>query len=93
VANGDQINLKPQFQLTTVPCEGEAGDLLVLSPLKEGEPDPSAQGLASLWFCTKSGTTAERPAIWARVQFDGIATCRARVPTPPQNLPTLKPDG
>jgi hypothetical protein len=93
VANGDQINFKPHFQETTLPCEGEVGDLLVITSLKEGESDPSAQGRASLWFCTKSGTTAERPAIWARVQFDGIATCRARIPTPPQNHPTLQPDG
>ena len=93
MADGDQINLKPQFEQTSLPCKGEVGDLLVLTRLKEGDPDPSAQGLASLWFCTKSGTTAERPAIWARVQFDGIATCRKPVPTPPQNHPTLMPDG
>jgi hypothetical protein len=65
------------------------GDLLVLSNLKEGESDPSAQGLASLWFCTKSGNQ-ERPAIWARVQFDGIATCDAPVPDPLQTHPRLK---
>jgi hypothetical protein len=85
----DQINFKPHFEQTSLPCEGEAGDLLVLSRLKEGELDPSAQGLASLWFCTKSGSE-ERPAIWARVQFDGIATCEAPVPDPPQTHPRLK---
>jgi len=93
VANGDQINLKPHFQQQTPPCEGEAGDLLVITPLKEGEQDASPQGLASLWFCIKTGNTKERPATWARVQFDGIATCRALVAEPPQNHPTLRPPG
>jgi len=93
VASGDQINLKPHFQQLTVPCEGEAGDLLVITPLKEGEQDTSPQGLASLWFCIKTGDTPERPATWARVQFDGIATCRAPVANPPQNRPTVAREG
>lgn len=92
MASGDQINIKPHFRQTNVPCDAEAGDLFVLTPLKEGERDPSAQGLASLWFCIKTGS-GERPATWARVQFDGISTCRTLVPNPPQNHPTLKPDG
>ena len=86
----EQINIKPIFRGISVPCEGEAGDLLVLTPLEEGERDGSAQGLASLWFCTKSSNEAEQePAVWARVQFDGIATCDNPVPDPPQNRPTL----
>ena len=85
----EQINIRPLFEQHTVPCEGEAGDLLVLTPLKEGEADNSPQGLATLWFCIKSGR-GERPATWARVAFDGVATCQAPVPDPPQARPTLR---
>jgi hypothetical protein len=93
VATGDQINVKPHFELTTLPCDGEAGDLFVITPLKEGDADPSPQGLASLWFCIKGGSAEGRPATWARVQFDGIATCKAAIPKPPQSHPPLRPDG
>jgi len=89
VASGDQINFRPSFEQPTVPCEGEVGDLLVLTPLKDRESDNSPQGLASVWFCIKAGK-GERPATWARVQFDGVATCAAAVPQPPQNRPILK---
>ncbi|CAN5535659.1 hypothetical protein BH10PSE7_BH10PSE7_03310 [soil metagenome] len=87
----ERINLKPSFEQVKVPCDGEAGDLIVLTPLKQGQRDPSAQGLASLWFCTKAADHNENvPAIWARVQFDGIATCKVpQLPDPPQNRPTL----
>jgi hypothetical protein len=85
VAKGDQINIKPQFKSKTVPCEGEAGDLLVLSPLAEGDVDPTPQGLTTLWFCIKSANPVEqRKAVWARVKFDGFATCDTPVlPDPP----------
>lgn len=89
MAVGDQINVKPNFEQQAVPCDGEVGDLLVLSPLKEGEPDNSVQGLVSMWLCIKAGQD-RRPAVWARVQFDGIATCEAPIPDPPQNRPTLQ---
>jgi hypothetical protein len=89
VASGDQLNLRPSFDQTTVPCEGEVGDLIVLTPLREGEPDGSPQGVASLWLCIKA-SLGERQAVWARVQFDGIATCEAPVPNPPQTRPTLR---
>lgn len=88
----EQINIKPLYQQTTVPCEGEAGDLLVVTPLGEGDPDPHPQGVAQLWFCIKSGK-GERPAIWARVTFDGIATCQAPIPNPPQNRPPVRREG
>lgn len=41
MAKGDQINAKPHFKEEgpTLPCEAEAGDLYVLSPLGKGEPD------------------------------------------------------
>jgi hypothetical protein len=92
VANGDQINIKPHFEAKTVPCEGEAGDLLVITPLREGQLDGSPQGLASLWFCTKSSNMPEqRPAVWKRVQFDFFATCEIPVlPKPPQDHPPLR---
>jgi len=88
VAIGDQINFKPWFDQHTVPCEGEVGDILVLTPLREGQADPEAQGLARVWFCIKA-RLGERPAVWARVQFDGVATCLAPLPMPPQTRPTL----
>ena len=92
MAKADQINLKPHFKKDTdrLPCDGEVGDLFVFSPLDEGERDPSKQGLASLWFCTKSAGPDGLNAIWARVQFDGITTCAVRPPLPPQNHPALK---
>jgi len=89
VAIGDQINFKPWFEQHTVPCEGEVGDILVLTPLKEGRPDPEQQGSATVLFCIKANE-GERPAVWARVQFDGVATCEAPLPMPPQTRPTLR---
>jgi hypothetical protein len=90
VAISDQINFKPRFEQPTVPCEGEVGDILVMTPLRERELDPSQQGLASVWFCIKA-QFGERPAVWARVQFDGVATCRdGPVQEPPQTRPTLR---
>lgn len=85
-----QFNIKPAFQTTKLPCEGVAGDLLVLSPVPEGDYDSSPQGRASLWFCTKSSYAPENvPAVWKRVQFDGFADCGAEVPEPPQDVPPL----
>jgi hypothetical protein len=86
----DQINFRPWFEQTTVPCEGEVGDIIVITPLDEGQPDRLAQGGASVWFCIKA-QMGERPAVWARVQFDGIATCESGpLPEPPQTHPTLR---
>ena len=90
MASGDQINFRPWFEQDTVPCEGEVGDILVVTPLKEGVADPEKQGSASVWFCVKAGS-GEPPAVWARVQFDGVATCKTgNLPTPPKSRPTLK---
>ena len=89
MASGDQINFRPWFEQDKVPCEGELGDILVVTPLKDRQSDPEKLGSASLWFCMKSGK-AERPAIWAHVQFDGFATCQTGpLPTPSQTLPPL----
>jgi hypothetical protein len=92
MATGDQINFEPHFKKDgpTLPCEGEVGDLYVFTPLNEGEPDPSPQGLASLWFCVKRAEGNGRNAVWARVQFDGITTCAVKPPNPPQDHPELK---
>jgi hypothetical protein len=98
MARGDQINLKPHFEeergreglpLLKLPCEGEAGDLFVFSRLREDQPDPSAQGVAELWFCTKSSQSDGRHAVWKRVSFDGMSRCDDVVdlPLPPQNTP------
>jgi hypothetical protein len=89
MAVGEQINVRPHFETTKLPCEADVGDLLVLTPLKEGDVDPSPQGLASLWFCIKANVGGQRPAVWARVQFDGIASCDIIVPDPPQAHPPI----
>jgi len=88
----EQINIRPRFLSTKVPCEGEAGDLLVITPLKEGQRDSTPQGQAQLWFCTKSADLNEqRPAIWKRVLFEGFAECNMPViVNPPQNAPPLR---
>jgi hypothetical protein len=93
MAKGDQINIRPHFKKEgpSLPCDGAVGDFYVFTPLNEGERDPNRQGSASLWFCIKDGPDAEgQNAVWARVQFDGIATCADRLPIPPQNHPVLK---
>lgn len=85
-----QINLRPAFETNQVPCDGEVGDLFVMTPVPEGKRDASPQGLGSLWFCTKGSFDPEgEPAVWARVQFDGVASCKKTVPDPPQNRPNL----
>jgi hypothetical protein len=89
-ARAAQVHLRPLFETTQLPCDGQPGDLLAISPLRDGEPDGSAQGVASLWFCTRA-RDRERAATWARVAFDGIATCeQPTIPNPPQNRPTLR---
>ena len=89
MAGGEQINFEPTFEQSTVPCDGEVGDLLVMTRLKEGGVDSKKQGRASVWFCIKA-RQGDQPATWARVQFDGVATCAAPVPEPPQDRPTLR---
>lgn len=88
MAGFDQFNLGPAFGQQGLPCEGMVGDFVVLSPLQPDEHDPTPQGLVSLWLCVKSSNDEER-AIWARVQFDGVATCEWPVPEPPQDKPVL----
>ncbi|MFJ9369416.1 hypothetical protein ACIRRA_34035 [Nocardia sp. NPDC101769] len=85
----DEINIQPNYKQSTLPCEGNVGDLLVLTPLGAEELDHSTQGLASLWFCIRAGD-GKHQAVWARVQFDGVASCDAPIPDPPQNRPPLK---
>jgi hypothetical protein len=94
MAKGDLINLKPHFKKEDgdkLPCDGEAGDLYVFTKLdKEGDPDASAFGVASLWFCTKGTQGGRDKAVWRRVQFDGFQTCATPPPPPPANPPELK---
>ena len=90
MAAGERINLRPNFREEQVPCKGNVGDLIILTPLDEGERDGMPVGVASLWVCTKANWDPEgEPAVWARVQFDGIASCGNPIQTPPQDLPTL----
>ncbi|MFD4459621.1 hypothetical protein [Nocardia sp. NPDC058480] len=86
---GEQFNFKPSFEQVTVPCEGEVGDLLILTPLKHGEFDSSKVGKASVWFCTKAASS-DGPATWQQVEFTGFATCNMPVvQIPPQDVPPL----
>jgi hypothetical protein len=86
----ERVNLGPRFRTVEVPCEGRVGDLIVLSPLDEGEFDGEPQGSASLWVCIKANWDPEgMPAVWARVQFDGVASCGIPVALPPQDRPRL----
>jgi hypothetical protein len=91
MATYDRVNISPGFEKTKVPCEGHVGDLIVVTPLKENASDSTKQGSASLWFCTKSAGSdvQKQPAVWARVQFDGVAGCNVTIPLPPQNRPNL----
>lgn len=86
MALGDQINIRPEFQATTPPCSGQVGDLIVLTPLKEGEFDPEDDGSASFWVCVKAGTD-RAPARWLRIQCDVFATCEAPVGPAAQGHP------
>jgi hypothetical protein len=92
VASTGQINLKPFYKAHKLPCEGSVGDLLVLSPLAEGDFDHSPQGLASLWFCSRSSNLQEQqPAVWKRVDFDGFSSCQMPdLPKPPQDDPPIR---
>ena len=92
MASVGQINLKPVFKSVKVPCEGQRVTPESSTPLGEGEIDGSPQGLASLWFCTRSANLGEsRPAIWKRVQFDGFSNCQMPdLPKPPQNSPPIR---
>lgn len=95
MATGDQINLQPHDKRegTTLPCDGQVGDLYVFTPLdtdpRQPDTDVSALGQASLWFCSKAADR-ETPAIWQRVTFDGWFTCSAPPPPPPQDRPELR---
>jgi hypothetical protein len=91
MADFERINIRPTFRTSQLPCDGNVGDLLVLSPLNEGERDPETQGSASVWVCIKANWPPENEnAVWARIQFDGIAQCGTPTPLPPQNRPHLR---
>ena len=86
------LNLKPNFRSPKLPCEGKVGDMLILSPLDKDEFDPAPAGQVSLWVCVKAAWDRDgSPAVWARVAFDGLATCVFPVKQTPQDLPNLAP--
>lgn len=91
MSTGDINNFGPWYERDKVPCEGEVGDILVMTPLKQGEPDrsPPLQGKASVWFCIKSQSD-EGDAVWALVSFDGVANCGTPIPDPPLDRPILR---
>jgi hypothetical protein len=91
-----QLHLTPRWfgAGERFPCAGQAGDLLMCSPLADvNERDPDPEGKASLWVCIRSSEGDVDPggdgipAVWARVQFDIVHTCREGVPPPPPDHP------
>jgi hypothetical protein len=70
--SGAQVNLKPQFETATPPFEGQAGDLLVITTMKEDKP---TDGSADLWFCIRENANNEG-AIWGKVQFSSTFQAR-----------------
>lgn len=85
-----RLNIRPNFRQDTLPCDGKVGDVVILTPLAEDEYDATPDGMASVWICIKGSWEREGTnAVWARVAFDGVATCGAPVPVPPQNHPRL----
>jgi hypothetical protein len=86
----DRLNVRPNFHRDQLPCDGKVGDLVVLSPLDEGEFDGSEFGEASVWVCTKGFWEQEGiPPVWKRIQFDGFARCEQPVAKPPGDYPPL----
>jgi len=89
VAIENEVNFRPTYETKRVPCEGEVGDMIVLTELKEGQDDPANDGSASVWFCIKA-SRGERRAVWACVKFLGVATCDFDFKPPPQDHELLK---
>lgn len=86
-----RLNIRPNFQQEKLPCAGRVGDLVMLTRLAENEIDNEPNGVASLWVCIKASGDQERTkAVWARVAYDGVASCENPVPVPPQNRPVLR---
>jgi hypothetical protein len=85
----NEVNFRPTYETKRVPCEGEVGDMLVLTELQEGQADPTKDGSASVWFCIKA-SRGEKPAVWACVKFLGVATCEFDLKSPPQDHPSLR---
>jgi hypothetical protein len=85
-----RLNIRPNFGQDTLPCDGRVGDVVILTPLAEQDFDKSPNGQASVWICIKASWPPEKiNAVWARVAFDGVASCERPVPIPPQNRPPL----
>lgn len=84
----DRHNFRAHYTQDTLPCDGVVGDIVVLTPLSDDDHDPEPQGSVSIWFCIKADEDG-RPALWARLEFDGVATCEQAVPRPPQTHPQL----
>ena len=83
----DQINIEPAFTQSQVPCEGEVGDLFVMTRFEKVKDD-TPTGQATLWFCTKA-KVGETNAVWAEVSFVGVARCGSPVPDPNVNRPEI----
>src|ERR1035437_2607753 len=63
---GAQINLKPLFERATPPKDGQTGDLVVITKMKEDHP--TSGELAELWVCVR-GPFHNESAIWGKIQF------------------------
>ncbi|MCA9859467.1 MAG: hypothetical protein KC438_07080 [Thermomicrobiales bacterium] len=90
MAPPNPINIKPLFGTSHVPCEGRVGDVIVMSPLQEDEPDFTDRGVASIWVCTRASYEPEGlPAVWIRLQAEGMGTCEYPASDPPQDIEIL----
>jgi hypothetical protein len=66
---GAQINLKPLFETATPPRDGQPGDLVVITKMKEG--DTTGQH-AELWFCVSGRDLRTKRPVWGKVQFSEL---------------------
>lgn len=89
MAGDEQTNFRPLYKTAALPCEGQVGDMIVISRLDEGEFDPSDTGLGQVWFCTRASNPDQR-ALWCRVAFEGKASCEIPYLKEPPPIPTLE---
>ena len=84
------LNIRPNYRHTNLPCDGKVGDLVVLSPLAEGEYDSLPASHVSVWICIKGSETSEgrQKALWGRIAFNGLGQCEYPVADPPQDIPS-----
>ncbi|MCA3561805.1 MAG: hypothetical protein IOC82_12330 [Aestuariivirga sp.] len=86
----EQLNIRPLFRATEVPCDGQVGDVLIVTPLSEKDIDPDKPGNVQVFICTRASNAETGPAIWSRLRFDGYTTCKSPLPNPVKDIPVLR---